>query len=545
MARMYHRLFLLLIATCPGFLLPACRPPAEDAAHVFQYNEQSGIASLDPAFAKNQSIMWAVHQLYSTLVEVDAQLRIQPGVAGSWTISDDRRRFTFRLRTDVYFHDDPVFPDGKGRRLVAADVLYSFQRLLDPRTASPGAWIFHHRIDSLHPFEAPDDSTFVLNLQRPFHPILGILSMQYCSIVPREAVEHYGRDFRRHPVGSGPFRLLAWQEGQALVMRRNPHYFETDSTGQRLPYLEGIKVRFFDSKATEFLEFTQGRLDFVNDIEPSFKDEVLTKTGELRKEWEGRILLQKHPYLNTEYFGILMDTLHPLLRQSPLRQQQVRRAINYGIDRRKLMLYLRNSIGTPAENGFVPRGLPGFERGAVQGYTFNPDSTRALLAAAGFPGGRNLPVIQLTTIPVYTDLAAFIASELLQVGIRVEVETVQKSVLLEQTARGEAAFFRGSWIADYPDAENFLGVFYGPHPAPPNYTRYRNAAFDRLYEQSLTETSDSVRYRLYRQMDQLMIADAPVVPLWYDMAIHLVHPRIRGFYPNALNLLELRRARKE
>lgn len=543
MGRLKHRLsFLLLTAGC-WLWQSSCRLPSGDAPGVFQYNEQTGIASLDPAFAKNQSIMWAVHQLYSTLVEVDSELRIQPCIARSWTISDDRKHIRFRLRGDVYFHDDPVFPGGKGRRLTANDVAYSFRRIIDPATASPGAWIFHHRVDSLQPFEAPDDSTFILHLQRPFHPILGILSMQYCSIVPKEAVERYGPDFRRHPVGTGPFRLLAWQEGQGLVMRRNPRYFETDSAGQRLPYLQGIKVRFFDSKSTEFLEFTQGRLDFVNDIEPSFKDEVLTKSGALRKEWADRIVLQKHPYLNTEYFGILMDTLK--MRLSPLRSRQIRQAINYGFDRRKLMLYLRNSIGTPAENGFVPRGLPGFDSGWVKGYSYHPDTAKALLAAAGFPDGRGLPEIILTTIPVYTDLAAFVASELQEVGIRVKVETVQKSVLLEQTARGQAAFFRGSWIADYPDAENFLGVFYGQNPAPPNYTRYRNPAYDRLYEQALTETSDSIRYELYRAMDQLMISDAPVVPLWYDMAIHLVQPRITGFYPNALNLLELRRVKKD
>ncbi len=535
----------VLLAPLMLILWPGCRPADQQAERIFQYNEQTGIASLDPAFAKNQSIMWAVHQLYNTLVEVDSQLHIRPSLARSWQISDDRRQFIFQLRTDVYFHDDPVFPGGKGRRMTAQDVVYSFSRLMDPATASPGAWIFHQRGDSLQPFAAPDDSTFVLRLQRPFHPILGILSMQYCSVVPREAVQHYGQAFRRHPVGTGPFRLLAWQEGQALVMRRHPNYFETDANGVRLPYLEGIKVRFFDSKATEFLEFTQGRLDFINDIEPSFKDEVLTKTGTLRREWTGKLVLHKHPYLNTEYFGILMDTTDAALRQSPLRQRQIRQAINCGFDRRKLMLYLRNSIGTPAENGFVPPGLPGFDTGRVEGYRYDPQKARALLAEAGYPGGRGLPPIQLTTIPVYTDLAAFVASELQQLGIRVVVETVQKTVLLEQTARGQALFFRGSWIADYPDAENFLGVFYGGNPAPPNYTRYRNAQYDAWYLEALATTNDSLRTALYRKMDQLMIRDAPVVPLWYDMAIHLVQPRIRGFYPNALNLLELRRVRKE
>ncbi|MBS1566740.1 MAG: ABC transporter substrate-binding protein, partial [Bacteroidetes bacterium] len=140
------------------------------------------------------------------------------------------------------------------------------------------------------------------------------------------------------------------------------------------------------------------------------------------------------------------------------------------------------------------------------------------------------------------DLASFIARELEEVGVRVQVEVIQKSLLLEQTAKSEAAFFRGSWIADYPDAENYLSVFYSRNPAPPNYTRYKNPVYDQLYERSLTEENDSVKQQLYRQMDQIMISDAPVVPLWYDEVFHLVNPRVTGFHPNGLNLLELRHA---
>ena len=116
--------------------------------------------------------------------------------------------------------------------------------------------------------------------------------MQYCSVVAKEAVEKYGNDFRRHPVGTGPFQIVAWQEGQALVLKKNDHYFEKDSAGNSLPYLDGIKITFYSSKATEFLLFRQKKLEFVNDIDPSFKDELLTKQGKLRKEWEGKIQLQ-------------------------------------------------------------------------------------------------------------------------------------------------------------------------------------------------------------------------------------------------------------
>jgi ABC-type transport system substrate-binding protein len=524
-----------------SFFLVSCYNNGRGSKNIFHYNEMTGIASLDPAFAKNQSIMWAVHQLYNTVVEVDSALQVTASLAKSWEISPDRLTYTFHLRNDVFFHDDTAFKNNAGRKLSAADVVYSFNRVMDKPVASPGSWIFNNKVDTLVPFKSIDDSTFRLKLLHPYNPILGILSMQYCSIVPKEAVEKYGNDFRRHPVGTGPFQFVQWEEGQALILKKNKNYFENDGAGNKLPYLDGIKVSFYDNKATEFLLFRQKQLDFINDIDATFKDEILTKKGSLRKEWEDKILLQKHSYLNIEYLGILVDTTNELVKNSPIRLKKIRQAINYGFDRKKMVLYLRNSIGTPAESGFVPAGLPSFDASIVKGYYYDPARCRQLLTEAGFPDGRGLPPIKLLTIPVYSDMASFISKQLEESGIPVQVEVVQKALLLQLTAGSKALFFRGSWIADYPDAENYLSVFYSKNPAPPNYTRYKSAQFDALFEKSLTEQHDAVRYQLYRQADQVVINDAPVVPLWYDMAIHLVQPYVRGFEPNGLNLLELRK----
>ncbi len=528
------------LAVFAFMLLSSCYNKRSRESNIFHYNEFNGISSLDPAFAKSQSVMWAAHQLFNTLVEIDDSLRIIPSLARSWDISEDKREIIFHLRSDVFFHDDEAFAGGKGRKLTAADVVYSLSRIMDPKTASPGSWIFNRKVDSLQPFTALDDTTFRLRLLRPYHPIMGIMSMQYCSIVPKEAVEKYGTDFRRHPVGTGPFRFVTWEEGQALVLKKNPVYFEKDKEGNRLPYVDGVKVSFYDSKATEFLLFRQKQLDFINDIEASFKDEVLTKSGTLHKEWEGKVVLQTNPYLNIEYLGILVDTTNKLVKNSPLRLRKIRQAINYGFDRRKMVLYLRNSLGTPAESGFVPMGLPSFDTNAVKGYHYDPALAKQLLAEAGFPGGKGLPVVKLQTIAIYADMANFIAKQLEESGIPVQVDVVQKSLLLTMTASSTTAFFRGSWIADYPDAENYLSVFYSKNPAPPNYTRYQNPAFDALFEKAIAEPDDSLRYRLYQQADQEMMKDAPVVPLWYDKVVRLVQPGVQQFTPNALNLLELR-----
>ncbi len=524
-------------------IFSGCKNHFHPDKKIFHYNEVTGIASLDPAFAKNQSIMWAIHQLYNTLVEIDSNMQMKPSLAKTWEFSNDKKVIVFHLRNDVFFHEDACFNFSKNRRFTADDVVYSFKRIIDKNVASPGAWIFNNRVDSVQPFVALNDSTFQLKLQKPFQPIVGILSMQYCSVIPHEAVEKYGSDFRRHPVGTGPFVLVAWEEGQAMVLKKNGYYFEKDVEGNQLPYLDGIKINFLDSKATEFLAFQQGSLDFINDIDASFKDELLSKSGNLKRVWSSTINLQKKPYLNIEYFGILADTNNVLLKKSPLRFLKIRQAINYAIDRKKMMLYLRNSIGTAAESGFIPKGLPSFNAEVVKGFTYDVTKAKALLAEVGYK--KNEEAIKLTTIPVYANLASYVANELKQVGLDIKVEVIQKSLLLEETSKSQVSFFRGSWIADYPDAENYLSVFYSKNPAPPNYTRFHNEAFDKLYERAVAEVNDSIRYNLYRSMDKIIIDNAVVVPLWYDEAIHLVKKNIIGFNTNSLNMLELRYTKKQ
>ena len=532
----------LSIITLSIFLI-ACNNKERNDKKIFHYNESTGIASLDPAFSKNQSTIWPVHQLFNTLVENDGDIKTRGSLAKNWDISADRLEYIFHLRTDVFFHDNDAFFNGKGRKMFATDVEYSFKRIVDPKLASPGFYIFNNVVDSIDGFKAIDDSTFRLKLIKPYAPILQILKMTYCSVVPKEVVEKYGTDFRSHPCGTGPFQFVAWEEGLALILKKNENYFERDSAGNRLPYLDGIKITFNESKATEFLLFRQQQLDFLNDIDASFKDEILTLKGELRNNWKDKVVLQIHPYLNTEYFGFLVDSTNELIKNSPTRLKKLRQAMNYAIDRKKMILYLRNSLSSPAENGFVPEGMPSFDT-SVKGYSYDPVKAKQLLAEAGFTNGTKLPAIKLYTIPIYGEIGSYLAKQFEEAGIPVNVEVVLRSFLFELTSNSKAPFFRGSWIADYADAFNYLSCFYSKNPAPPNYTRYNNPEFDKVLEKAVAEPNDSLRYILYRQADQLLINDAPVIPLWYDRVIRLVQPTISGFEPNNLNWLELRHVRK-
>lgn len=520
-----------------------CKTDAGRGKTVFRVNMAEGLETTDPAFAKNQNIIWVVHQLYNTLVQTDEDLHVVPSLAKSWDVGGNGLVYTFHLRNDVYFQDDPVFPGGKGRKMTAADVVYSFRRIMDPATASSGAWIFNDKVNADTGFLALDDSTFQLKLSRPFHPVLGILTMPYCSVVPREAVEKWGTDFRSHPCGTGPFRFKYWEEGQALILVRNPHYFEHDSLGRRLPYLDAVKFTFTASKATEFLLFVQGQLDFMKNLDVSYKDEILTRGGKLQKEFQGKIKLLKKPFLNTEYLGFLVDTLNPVLKNSPIRRKKFRLAVNYGFDRAKIAMYLKNNMVLPAWGGFVPAGLPSYDTSKVRGYRYDPEKARKLLAEAGFPPGSTVPSVTLYSTEQYADIANFVVHQLAETGIQAKVNIQQIGMLREMAAKSEAPFFRANWMADYPDGESFLTCFYSKNPAPPNYTRFSNALFDRLYEEALSENNDRARYVLYHRMDSILIANAPVVPLYYDEVVVFLRPEVQNFTVNPMGMLELRQIR--
>ncbi|OFX18645.1 MAG: ABC transporter substrate-binding protein [Bacteroidetes bacterium GWA2_31_9b] len=510
---------------------------------VFRYNESKGISTLDPAFAKSQVLIWPANQLFNGLVQMDNLLNVKPSIANKWEISTNGKIYTFYLRNDVYFHDNEHFENGKGRKVIAQDFVYSLSRISDSKTASPGAWILNNVQEN--GIVAMNDTILQIQLKSPFPAFLGLLTMQYCSVIPHEIVEYYGNDFRKNPVGTGPFMFKLWKENEKLVLVKNPDYFETDEQGIRLPYLDAISITFINDKQSEFLEFLKSNIDFISGLNAANKDELITKSGKLNPKYSDKIKMINQPYLNTEYLGFMVDSSKSTDTGNPVFNKKIRQAINYGFDRVKMMKYLRNNIGTPAINGFIPKGLPAFSDSIIY-FTYNPDKTRELLKEAGFPNGEGLKPITLTTTNDYLDLCEYIQQQLSQFGIIINIDVSTGATFREQVANSRLDFFRGSWIADYPDAENYMALFYSENKSPsgPNYTQYQNDIFDKLYNNSLNEIDDSKRNLIYREMDKQIMNDAVVVPLYYDEVILFTNLTISGLESNAMNLLNIKYVRK-
>ena len=565
---------------------------------IFKYNESAGILTLDPIYAKDLPHIWACNQIFNGLVAFDDEMNVVPAIAKSWNISEDGMTYTFVLRDDVCFHEDECFEKTarlqdykttsdllvdleKTRKVVAQDFVYSFNRVLDRKLNSSGSWIFAN-VDRRqqttdngqqsfeYAFAAVNDTILEINLTQPFPAFLGILSMTYASVVPQEAVEYYGAEFGRHPVGTGPFKYQYWKEGVKLVFRKNPIYFEFEETTRlqdykttsdfedslRLPYLDAVSISFLIDKQVAFMEFIKGKFHFMSGIDARYKDELLTRDGNLREEYEDEIYLIRESYLNTEYLAFFLGDDDTLSKERSL---ALRQAVSYSIDREKMLRYLRNGIGTPGNQGIIPAGLPGFKDykttrpqdhklvdslscGLVDsniGYPYNPKKAEQLLNDNDLIGYE----LKLYTTQDYVDIAKFVQSALTEIGLVCKVEEMMPAALREKRANGNLPFFRSSWVADYPDAENYLSLFTTNNftPQGPNYTHYSNEKFDELYQKSLTCNDLQERAKIYHEMDSLMMTEAPVVILFYDEVLRFVNKNVEGLGSNPTNMLNLKR----
>lgn len=559
----------ILAALALALILTGCGSKGErQGTNTFYLNSTSEPNSLDPIQISQQASWWVGHQIYNGLVGLDADMNPTPKIARAWEVSPDGLVWTFHLRGDVRFCDDEAFDGGKGRTVTAEDVRYSFERVCAPGR-SGGYWVFRDKVAGVNDFyesrsdsaatAAPiehvagftvvDDTTFTITLTEPYPPFLYMLTTPFCYIVPREAVEKYGDDFFRHPVGTGPFRLTEWKQAGQIVLAKNTNYFEKDEKGTQLPYLDSVWMTFIGDPGTEFNEFEQGNLDLLTTIDPLFAARLLNESGtELTQEFAD-MTLHKQPGMSIEYYGFTLDTTTPAGKSSPFsRNVHLRRAINYAIDREKIVHFVLNGLAAPAVHGPIPPSTPGFS--GVEGYSFDPDRARAELDSAGHPNGKGLDeiVLQVSNNARTASVAEAVQEDLKKIGLNVSIKQVEHSSHLKMADDGTIAFWRTSWLADYPHAENFMANFYSPFkkPAGPNRSRYDNPTVDSLYRAALDPALDSAGQRdVYARAERIVLDDAPWVFLYYSVVRHITQPWIEGYRADPLQLFDLTRVTKK
>lgn len=537
------RVFWLLLL---GVFLNSCGSTGEQDINanktVFRYNEAAGISKLDPARTTSFEDIIAIGHVFEGLVALNEEMVVVPSIASDWDISEDGRKYTFYLRNDVYFHDDKCFAASEGRRVVASDFEYSFFRIVDPSEPSPGKYIFDNADKTEESnyigFKAIDDRTFCIYLKRPQPSFLNMLCLKHCSVVPHEAIDLYGEDFRANPVGTGPFKFAFWNEDVKLVLLKNDEYWDRSENGDSLPYLDAITITFLPDRHQEYMQFKLGKYEMISGLDQSFQETLLTDFGELKESLDSTMTFSKLPWLKTDYLGFLVDTTKKIAKNSPLSNRLVRQAVNCALDRDELVTYMRKNIGKGASRGFLPKGMPGFDQLTVARNEFDPEKSRELLRKAGYAG----EPIKLIVANQYKQMCNYIQRKLKEVGLDVQVDAVSKSVHRKDMATFQANFFLKNWTADYPDATNFYQLFYSNNFAPengPNYTHFNNEKYDECFELLLEETNDSVKWSLCNQLEAILVEDAPIIPLFYDETVRFFSPRVSGIKANSMNQLDL------
>jgi oligopeptide transport system substrate-binding protein len=546
--------YLLLLLS--SLLIVSCSKE-QTSDKIFKYNEAAGIENLDPVMCSNYAAGWPVQQMMEGLVTYTQDMTLVTQIAETHNISADGLVYTFKLHKGVTFHDDECFPGGKGREVKAADFKYCFERLCDSRTKTRGSWLFRDKVKGATEYitsikenkfdvkeitgiQAPNDSTLIITLTKPFAPFLSILTMQYASVYPKEAVEHYKDNFGYHPVGTGPFKFVRWEVDRELELAKNENYWKKNKVGNALVYLDGIKVSFLKSSETAFLDFQQGKFDYY-DPSPEVLSQITDENGKLKPEYDFELV--KQPWLNTVYLAVNLDKSMPGGKGSLLADnKKLRQAINYAIDRDKLLKYVLKNRGVPGVNGPIPVGMPGYSK-ETKGYKFDKEKAKQLLSEAGYPEGKGLS-LKLTVSNIETQklIGETVQAQLKDIGIDVSLDFIQGSTLLSSQVGGELAFWRGNWGADYFDPENFMALLYSKNETPngPNYTHYRNQQCDSLYDLAMKLTDFNTRAKLYNEMENIVMEDSPWIILYYNEIIYLKQKRVKGMFIDGLNTMVLK-----
>ena len=527
---------------------------------VFHLNELENFRNLFPLSVSEVTSSRITSQVYENLIRFNQEdLTIEPSLAKDWDISDDGLTYTFYLRENVQYHEDPCFGEQKTRKMTAHDVKYNFDKLCEPGPLNKGYWVFQHTVKGAQEYyqsvqeEEPleggvpgvtviDDHTIEIELQEPFGGFLNLLGTSFTYIYPPEAFEKYGRDMRTHAVGTGPFKLKYVMEDEVVILHRNDNYWRTDEYGNQLPYLDAVKFSFIPDQKTEILGFRKGELDMIYQFPVEYRRYIVDANDNLLKGYEN-FQLQVTPGLSTQYYGFL----HP---DEIFQDVNLRKAFNYAVNREQLVRYTLKGEGIAGHHGLLPPAFSDVPVEEVEGYHFDPEKALKYMEKAGYPEGEGFPEIklQLNSGGERNILIAEAVQRMLEdnLNIRIRLDMMPFAQHLENVERGRANFWRSGWIASYPEAEYFLNLFHSVHVpetldehAYLNSFRYESAAFDSIFEIALRTVDTEERNRLYMKADQQAMDDAVMMPLFYSQAYRLLQPYVRNFPVNAMEHRDL------
>lgn len=568
---MFRKILIILV---PFLFLSSCGKKTTDnivqlkggikGGGTYRINELENIRSLDPTGINDVVSHHVAHQIYDLLVDLDSNLKLEPALATRWDISPDGLLYTFHLRRGVKFHDNACFPDGKGREFNAKDVKFSFDRILDARTGSLGFDFYKNYVEGAKEFNeetiksikdnsqpkikevsgyvVKDDSTFQIKLTKPFGPFIYYMCLGFVYVIPHEAVEKYGKDYFQNPVGTGAFIFENWTPDLEINMVKNPNYWMKDEFGNQLPYLDRVKFRFIKDVSQQLLEFKNGGIDESYRIPTELFKSIVTEQKTLTPEYS-QFKLQVTQSLAVQFYGFL--TSGKIFNNPKLRQ-----AFNYAIDRDRVVKFVLQNSGVSANNGIVPPGMPGYDSRKIKGYSFDLEKARQLMSEAGYPGGKGFPEITLNLNEGggrNSQVAEAIQNMLKEIGVTVKLQTMQFAQHLDNIDAGRFDFWRLGWIADYPDPETFLNLFYGKNvpnnpsdKSPINSFRYKNAKYDELFEKALTISDIQERNKVYQEAEQLAINEAPILFIYYDEDYRLLQPYVRGYALDPMHRVNFR-----
>jgi peptide/nickel transport system substrate-binding protein/oligopeptide transport system substrate-binding protein len=513
-----------------------CERPQPDiaGAAVLRYRLMDDPPDMDPVRAHDNASEAVLFEVFDGLVEFDpATLRIVPAVAASWEISGDGRRYTFHLREGARFHN--------GRAVEAADVVWSFERSLRPEAVNARPWVLAPVLgaaafragetDRVEGLEAVDPRTVRVTLVEPFAPFLSHLVLEQASILPREVYEDPREGYLDHPVGCGPFRMGEWRRGQVLVLHAFADYYGDG------PHVDRLEFRIIRDQETALQEFRAGNLEITDEIPSGSRRALREEFGDQYRQW---------PQIAVR--GIAFNHARPPFAGNPA----LRRALSHAVDRDYLIRVIDEGKDRPVA-GIIPPGLDAHDPG-LAGYPYDPDRARQLLAEAGYPDGRGLPEITIlyNTNEGHRRMLERIASDLAQVGVRAVPRPIDLGAYLTAIAGTpdeppQAEMFYFAWVADFPDAYNFLYVNLHTDNLGPgtNFARYANPELDRLVDEAVRETDPDRRGDLYRRAERLAVDDAAWIFLYSFQDEALVRPEVQGLVLSPLGdfAIPLNRAR--